>query len=229
MGWAEFAVAMAAFLLSHVIPVHTSIKLWLVSRIGQLGFTIAYSLLSLGVLGWLFVAAGRAPFVPMWSWVPWHNHVVLAGMLIVCLILALAIGRPNPFSFGGLRNDAFDPLRPGIVGCVRHPLFVALALWAAVHAFANGDLSHVLLFGTFCVFAIMGCRLIDRRRQREQGAQWQSQCAAVQRPGVSEVLLERPRRLIAATLLYAAQIVIHPLLFGVDPLAHLKMGNEPLP
>lgn len=83
----------------------------------------------------------------LWSWEPWHNHLVLAIMAMVCVILALAVGRPNLFSFGGAINAAFDPARPGIVGWLRHPLLVALAMWAGAHAFANGTLAHVIMFG----------------------------------------------------------------------------------
>ncbi|MBZ0227983.1 MAG: NnrU family protein [Bauldia sp.] len=70
-----------------------------------------YSLSSLAVLVWLVGAARRAPHVPLWHWAPWRDYVPLASMLPVCLILALAIARPNPFSFGGARNDSFDPDR----------------------------------------------------------------------------------------------------------------------
>ena len=33
----------------------------------------------------------------------------------------------------------------------------------------NGDLAHVILFGTFAGFALLGQRLIDRRKRREMG------------------------------------------------------------
>src|SRR3546814_17497399 len=74
--------------LSHSFPTRRSSDL-----LGQRGFTLGYSLLSLAVLAWLIAAAGRAPFVMLWAWKPWHNHLVLAVMAVVCLILALAIGR----------------------------------------------------------------------------------------------------------------------------------------
>ena len=95
--------------------------------------------------------------------------VPLVAMLPVCLILSLAIARPNPFSFGGARNATFDPARPGIVRLHRHPLLLALALWAAAHAVPNGDLAHLILFGTFAVFALLGTRLSTAGEQREMG------------------------------------------------------------
>lgn len=139
------------------------------SALGPTGFTLTYSALSLAVLAWLISAAGRAPFVVLWYWVAWQVHVPLVAMLPVCLILALTIGRPNPFSFGGAGNERFDPAYPGIVRLNRHPLLLALAVWSGAHAVPNGDLAHLILLGTFAVFAVLGARLIDRRRQREMG------------------------------------------------------------
>jgi len=138
----------------------------------------------------------------------------------VCLILALSIGRPNPFSFGGARNDLFDPARPGIVRLSRHPLLLALALWAAAHVVPNGDLAHVILFGTFAAFALLGGRLIDRRKRREMGPEWQRM---LDRGAEAPLLLASLSggallRLAAGVALYGALLWAHPLLFGVSPL-----------
>ncbi len=69
----------------------------------------------------------------------------------------------------------FDPANPGIVRLCRHQLL--LALWAASHAVPNGDLAHLILFGTIAIFAVLGTRLVDRRRQREMGGA-DKNCAA---------------------------------------------------
>lgn len=222
MDWLEYAIAFAAFFLAHSLPVRPPLRPWLQARLGQAGFAIAYSALSLAALAWIIVAAGRAPYVPLWPWAPWHNLVVLAVMLPVCLILALAMARPNPFSFGGARNHLFDAARPGIGRLARHPLLLALALWAGAHVLPNGDLSHALLFGTFCAFALMGGRLVDRRRRREMGDAWQ----ALDAKRRSAPLLHAPQswaglaiRLGLGTGLYLALLWLHPWLFGVSPLA----------
>ena len=174
------------------------------------------------VTTWLIVAAERAPFVPVWNWMPWQNHLVLAIMLPVCLIVALSIGRPNPFSFGGARNAAFDPARPGIVRLARHPLLVALALWSGAHLVANGDLAHILLFGTFFVFAIFGRRLVDRRKRREMGRSWDLLWERVlARPFGEELFRFSRETVLRATLgvaIYAILIVLHPIVIGVDPI-----------
>lgn len=219
MGWAELSLAFVAFFLSHSVPVRPPVKPWLVERLGPRGFTLAYSALSLVILGWLIVAAGRAPFIPLWYWAPWQNHAALTVMLLVCLILALTIGQPNPFSFGGAHDERFDPAHPGLVRLMRHPLLMALALWGGVHMLANGDLAHVILFGTFTAFALIGRRLIDRRKRREMGAEWdwlwQATRAGRAWPAASpDTLL----RLLAGIGVFVALIALHPLVLGVSPL-----------
>lgn len=210
-----------AFFLSHALPVRPPVRASLVSLLGARGFTPAYSTLSLGVLAWLIGAAGRAPFVPVWHWAAWQNHVTLAAMAPVCLLLSLCLGRPNPFSFGGARNDRFDPHRPGIVRLMRHPLLAALALWAFAHILPNGDLAHVLVFGAFGGFALIGWQIIDNRKLRQMGASWQAMLSKVATTPRLRGLVGTPHlgtRIAVATGLYFGLIVLHPWLFGVSPL-----------
>lgn len=112
MGWSEITLAFAAFFLTHSVPIRPPVRPWLVARLGSKGFGLAYSALSLCVLAWLIGAAGRAPYLPLWPWAPWQNHVVSTVMLPVCLILALATARPNSFSFGGLKTNPSIPRSP---------------------------------------------------------------------------------------------------------------------
>ena len=221
MGWFEFSAAFASFFISHAVPVRPPIRSRLVALFGQGGFTLAYSILSLGVLAWLIGAAGRAPFVPIWTWAPWQSVVTLLAMAPVCLLLALSLGRPNPFSFGGARNDSFDSKQPGIVRLTRHPLLVSLVLWSFAHMLPNGDLAHVLLFGAFGSFALLGQRMIDRRRRREMGPRWQATLSEVAETAPLTAAAEMPNlvvRIAAAAALYAGLIGLHPWLFGVSPL-----------
>ena len=221
MAWAEFGTALVIFLLSHSLPVRPPVRPWLVERLGRRGFTIAYSIVSLAILGWMIHAAAGAPYIPLWYWAPWQNHVVLAAMLPVCLIVALAIGKPNPFSFGGAQNDRFDPAHPGVVGWLRHPFLIALALWSGAHLIANGDLAHVILFGMFAVFAVIGHPLLDRRKMRTLGARWaelRAQMSMHNRPSPRQLLIHERVRVAAGLALYAALIGLHPYLFGVSPL-----------
>lgn len=222
MGWAGFIAAFVAFFVSHRLPLRPAVRARLVGVLGRRGFTIAYSILSLAVLAWLIVAAAQAPFVVIWSSAPWQAWVPLVAMAAVCLILCFGIARPNPLSFGGARNESFDPAHPGIVRWMRHPLLVGLALWAGAHLVANGDLAHVILFGLFTGFAMLGMRIVDRRRQRVLGAEhWESlrqQIALGPRIPHPESWSGISVRLLLAVVIYLVLLALHPVVLGVSPL-----------
>ncbi|MBR9652944.1 NnrU family protein [Thalassovita aquimarina] len=220
MGWLEFIAAFAGFFLSHSLPIRPAVKSRIVAVLGPRGFTIAYSILSLAVLYWLLTAAGRAPTVTLWDWAPWQNHVPLIAMGMVCILLALTIARPNPFSFGGAHNDRFSPDHPGLIRWTRHPILAAFAIWALAHIVPNGDLAHVILFGAFAGFSLLGMRLIDRRKRREMGAEWERQRQALRSGPLFHSpasLPEAALRAILGILTYAALLRLHPLIFGVSP------------
>ncbi|MEO9575931.1 NnrU family protein [Tateyamaria sp.] len=199
-----------------------AVKAKIASRIGARGFTFGYSAVSLIMLGALIWAAGRAPFVLLWPLAIWHKYVVLLGMLGVCLLLALSIGRPNPFSFGGAQNHLFDAERPGIIRWMRHPLLVALALWAGLHILPNGNLAHVILFGVFLCFALSGQRIIDRRKRRQMGNEaWHT----LLKMTMAAPLWQTPQavrnigiRLFAGSALWGVLVIAHPSLIGVSSL-----------
>lgn len=212
-GWGEFFAAYIVFLASHAIPVRPPVKPWLVARMGRAGYAVAYSALSLAVLVWLIAAAGRAPFVQLWPRTTWAADVTLLAMALACAILALAGFRPNPLSFGGWRNATFDPPRPGIVGWVRHPVLAALALWSLGHLVPNGDLAHLILFGGFAGFALLGMRLIDRRRQRELvAAEWRRLAHGGRGFSNADGLVLRA---LVALAMVVALNALHPHVIGV--------------
>ncbi|KGJ07503.1 NnrU family protein [Paracoccus versutus] len=134
MEWGEFALALAAFLGSHVIPAR--LRGPLVARLGKRAYVAGYSLLSLALLYWLILAAGRAPFVEIWPQQPWMRWLV--NLVMPVAVLAATLG--------------------GMAG-----LMAGFTLWGAVHLVANGDLAHVILFGLLLAYALFGLAISLRR------------------------------------------------------------------
>ncbi|MDS9467021.1 NnrU family protein [Paracoccus sp. MBLB3053] len=168
MEWAEFSLALGAFLASHVIPARCRAPL--IARIGRGGYVMGYSLLSLLLLCWLVVAAGRAPFVELWPQAIWMRWLVNLAMPIAFMV-AMTAGMA------------------GVMG--------AFALWAGTHLMANGDLAHASLFGLLLAYALFGLSVALRRPLRV-AARWP--------------------RCVAAALIWAAALSLHPLVIGVNPL-----------
>jgi uncharacterized membrane protein len=209
-GWLPYLAAWTLFLGSHAVPVRPAVRGYLVAILGTTGFVLVYGAVSLAALAFLIVAARSAPFVPVWDFAEWHRPFAQGAMLLAVGLSALAALTPNPLSFGGWRNRDFDPVRPGLVGWVRHPMLAALALWSVGHLPVNGDLAHVLMFGGFTAFALLGMGMIDRRRRRDLGeARWRALAS-----GRGSLPPSWPVRLVAAAALWAALAWLHPWLVG---------------
>ncbi|WP_246020807.1 NnrU family protein [Paracoccus subflavus] len=129
-GWGEYIAAWALFLGAHMIPALPGPRGWLVARLGRRGYLAAFSLLSIGLLYWLILAAGRAPVVPLWDQPGWSRWLVNIAMPTAILVAALSVGMSG--------------------------LIAAFALWAGGHLAANGDLAHALFFGGMVIFALSG-------------------------------------------------------------------------
>lgn len=224
MGWIAFAAAFAVFLASHAVPARPPVRRALVARLGARGYLAAYVAVSLFALGWLIVAAGRAPVVILWFQQPWMLWVPNLAMPAACLLIAFGVVAPNPLSFGGRGAERFDPDRPGIVGLARHPLLWALALWSGAHVVPNGDLAHVLLFGLFAGFSLAGMPMLDRRLRRRFGpAEWRRLAARSSTLPLAAALSGRwrplgrpdPLRLALAALLWLGLLAAHPAVIGV--------------
>jgi uncharacterized membrane protein len=211
-GWAEYLLAWAVFLTSHSLPIRPQVKTRLVGVLGAGGFTLAYSVLSLTVLIWLIGAAGRAPYIPLWDWASWQVWATRSAMLLACLLVAFAAFLPNPYSFGGWRNHTFDPARPGILALTRHPLLLALAIWAAGHLPVRGDVAHVALFTGFASFAVLGMALINRRKLNSAHSQRFVPSTPVSLPELWVL------RTFAGIGLWLGIGALHPILIGPSAL-----------
>jgi uncharacterized membrane protein len=220
-GWLEFSAALLVFLLSHAIPVRPPVRPWLVRHLGLRGYIAAYSLLSLGLLIWLIAAAARAPYIGVIPPLAGLRWVPLIVMLPVSVLFVAGAGQANPLSLGGMGRRAFDPARPGVLALSRHPLLLAMLLWAVAHLLANGDLAHVILFGLIAGFSGLGMVLIDRRKRRVLGPEAWRQLAR-------NTALFSPRRLgrthvgaaplLGGAALFVVLLALHPLLIRVSAL-----------
>lgn len=225
MGWIEFVAAMALFLVSHRIPAMLGIKEALVRRLGAAGYVAAFSAVSLALLWWLIVASARAPHVGVWETGDWQRWLVNLVMPLAIALTVFGTAAPNPFAFEG-RASGFDPDRPGIAGLTRQPLLWALWLWSGAHLLANGDLAHVLMFGTFLVLALVGMPVVEGRRRRSMGeAEWARLAARTGLVPFSALVAGRwrPRglpplgRTLATLAAWAAVWHLHAPVIGVWP------------
>ena len=95
-----------------------------------------------------------------------------------------------------------------IKGAVKHPMLLAVKLWAFGHLLTNGELASVLLFGSFLVWAIAD-RISVRRRE----------AAGLAEPPQSGPLRNDAIPVIVGLIVYVAFVWrVHEWLFGVPPI-----------
>ena len=168
--WSEFALSMSAFLGSHMLPRLGGLREKLIAGMGRRAYFSLYGFLSLVVLGWVLAASAQAPYVELWAQQSWMRWLVNLAMPLVFVLICCGIGVCNPFTLGGRSKAEFDPNDPGFAALSRHPLLLALLIWALVHLIANGDLAHVLLFAIFALFPLGAMWVFDLKAQRVLGA-----------------------------------------------------------
>jgi hypothetical protein len=65
-GWLDMAMAYLLFLSSHSLPPKPAVRRHLVGWLGEGGYIVAHTALSVLTLALLIVTAGRAPHVELW-------------------------------------------------------------------------------------------------------------------------------------------------------------------
>lgn len=223
--WA-MGLASVAFVVSHLGLSSTAVRGRLVGRLGEKGFQGLYSLVALLALGAMiagYAYASRADFL----WVPGHGlrHLPLLIVPLALILIAGGVLAPNPSMVG--MADALDRAEParGMLRVTRHPMMWGIALWAAVHILANGDLASLLFFGGFLLTAILGSLHLDHRMAAEQGERWRRFAAVTSYVPFAALLNGRQRWSWVELLRPAAWglgafvllLLLHPYLFGVRP------------
>ncbi|WP_425494012.1 NnrU family protein [Hoeflea alexandrii] len=95
-----------------------------------------------------------------------------------------------------------------IKAAVKHPMLLAVKIWAVAHLLVNGDLASVLLFGGFLAWAVVD-RISEKKRLRA-GLTSNPVAGPVKWDIISVV-----GGLVAYVLFVA---VLHKLLIGVPPI-----------
>ncbi|MCR6631302.1 MAG: NnrU family protein [Magnetospirillum sp.] len=216
-GLWQLVLAVVVFLASHSLTNRRVFRSRAEAALGgSRGFTIAYSLLSLLLLGWMIAAYRDAPTVLVWGQQPWMRWVPVLVMPVASILAVAGLTTPNPFSIGP-GGRGFDPARPGILRLTRHPVLWAAALWAGAHIVPNGDVAALTLFLPLVVLALAGPRMLDRKRRRTLGFEDWSRLAAIPRDPVAMLREMGWKRLLGGLLLYAALLHLHEPVIGASP------------
>lgn len=162
------------------------------TRLGERTWKGLYSVASaigLGLMVWGFGLARQQP-VQLWSPPGGMRHLAALLTLLAFVLLAAAYVPGN-----------------GIKAYVHHPMVLAVKVWALAHLLSNGNLAHVVLFGSLLVWAVLDYRAA---RQRDRAAQTQYAHGTTGATGITVA--------IGVGTWIAFALWLHGLLIGVRPL-----------
>ncbi|CFW97583.1 NnrUfamily protein [Candidatus Filomicrobium marinum] len=133
---------LALFFAIHLVPTNRPLRDGLAVRFGEMGYKGVFSIVAL--IGFVMIVLGFAKMQAMLGsknpilWYPptWTRHVAFTLMLPAMILLVAA----------------YIPSR--IRAAVKHPMLVAIKIWALAHLLANGDVASIVLFGSFLAYAV---------------------------------------------------------------------------
>lgn len=142
-----------AFFTIHLIPTNPELRKGLVERFGEGGYKGAFVVASLASFAVIVMGFGKMQHYlgsknPVLFEAPiWSKHVAAALMVVSFIALA----------------SAYFPSPTRIAGVLKHPMLVAVKIWALAHLMANGDVASLVLFGSFLAYAVYDRISVKRR------------------------------------------------------------------
>ena len=164
------------FAITHILMSSIRLRPALVRVLGDRGFLGVYSLVALGLFVPLCtVYFGNKHSGPLlWS-LPMStatHGVIQIAMGVAFVLLFAGLLTPSPTSMTAARDGAAVAGPAGVHFITRHAVFMATAIFGAVHLIPNGFASDVAFFGGFPVFVLIGSIHQDRRRLATDGEKY---------------------------------------------------------
>lgn len=138
-------LGLIVFLGIHLLPASPGPRDSLRARLGTGGYMGAFSAVSFLGLALIIYGFSQRTYVPIWTPPAFMKHIVFLLMLPVFILLA----------------SAYIPSR--IRTLAKHPMLLAVKLWAFAHLLVNGDLAGIVLFGSFLAYGIFDRISVKRR------------------------------------------------------------------
>lgn len=195
---ALLVVSIILFLGVHLIrALAPGFRLSMIARLGRPAWIAIQSIASIATLILLIYAFSIARYETTVLYSPpvWASHITLTLMLIasICLVAGFL-----PAGY--------------ILTKTKHPVILAIKIWALAHLLANGDSAGVLLFASFLAYGVV-MRISLKRRARAG--------EIVAKPFVSAKY--DAVAVVLGIVLWGAIIwKLHEWLIGVSPLAMMQ-------
>ncbi len=173
MNEATMLVAGAlAFVITHLVMSHM-LRSQLITILGNIGYQIAYSLISLATLGLAVYGYRGVPAeAPLWD-APYWASVVCAFLMFFASVLFIGSQLKNPALPMPNARDLALKEPHGVFKITRHPMMWSFAIWGSAHILVKPTMANIWLMGSIVILAILGSLGQDKRKEREMDGSWQ--------------------------------------------------------
>jgi uncharacterized membrane protein len=199
MGLALEILGLIIFLGAHVFVSMRNERAVLIAKMGELPYRGVFafvSIVGIVLIGYGYASYRASGFIQIWYPPPWTRHIVESLMWPASIAVAAAYIPGN------------------IKRVLKHPLLVAVKIWAVAHLCANGDLGGIILFGSVLAWAVYD--RVSLKHRADAGAPsipiggWRNDVIAV----------------VVGTILYLALgFVFHPIVIGVPAFTTVAPGH----
>ncbi len=166
----ELIAANAAFVGTHFAMSHP-LRAGMVKAIGDVGFQITYSLVSLATLAWVYFAFTAAPpsDLPGTGQIGWIIATLITLPMMV-LYAGSMMGNPALATPKAQEQARAEP--KGVLRVTRHPMMWGFALWALSHMVLFWSMRTMITAFAMAILALVGAKLQDRKKQVLMGDAW---------------------------------------------------------
>jgi uncharacterized membrane protein len=199
MGLALEILGLIIFLGAHVFVSMRNERAVLIAKMGELPYRGVFafvSIVGIVLIGYGYASYRASGFIQIWYPPLWTRHIVESLMWPASIAVVAAYIPGN------------------IKRVLKHPLLVAVKVWAVAHLCANGDLGGIILFGSVLAWAVYD--RVSLKHRADAGAPsiplggWRNDVIAV----------------VVGTILYLALgFVFHPIVVGVPAFATVAPGH----
>ena len=145
-------VGLILFLGAHLFTTQRAARAGLIAKVGAGGYRGIYT--GVALAGFVLIIYGFGVYrssgmIQVWDPPKATKHIALLLMLPAFILLAV-------------------PKVSWLRAKTKHPMMLAIKLWATAHLLANGDLGGMVLFGAFLAWAVFA-RIAVKRRERVEG------------------------------------------------------------
>jgi uncharacterized membrane protein len=171
------------FFGAHIFSAFRTTRENVIQRLGEKRYKAGYSLLSVAGFILIVIGVGKAEPVTLWQPAEWGRYAAVWFMPFAFISLAAAFIPSNFQRF------------------TAHPFLWGVTLWALLHLLANGNLTGLILFGSFGLYGVHAMSSQNARGARP---------SQFRRPLFNDAAV-----VVAGLILYWLILNFHAKLFGV--------------